>query len=149
MKIQVAFTCEKKPDIISKIIMWVLKSTYSHVFLVHNESIYHSVGDGVCKIKLSDYLKTHNLIKYFDVELDCSEEVFEAFMAGEDGKDYSESQYIGFMFPFMQSYFDNDNEKRICSEFVAIVLEKYGKYVLPKDADFMHPKDVYLMLDRK
>jgi hypothetical protein len=148
MKVKVAFTREKEPDFVSKSIMWVMKTDYSHVFFIHEGNIYHSIGLGVCKQDLESYLEDHIIVKEFEVELACSKEVFEAFVAGEDGKDYSQSQYIGFIFPMFQSFFDNNNEKRICSEFVAVVLQKYGDVVLSKDADFTSPKDVYDILDK-
>ena len=148
MKIKVCFTSEKKPDFTSRMIMKIMRTSYSHVFFVHKGNIYHSVGEGVCVEPYEKYLESHDLVEEFDVDLVCTEEVFEAFMDGEKEKEYSMSQYLGFVIPFMQKYVDNNNAKRICSELVAVALQNYGKtkYTFTKDLDFTNPKDVYEIL---
>ncbi len=146
MKIKVAFTKEINPDFVSNCIMKFLGTNYSHVFFILNDEIFHSVGEGVCRVPLNEYLKDHVITAEFKVELDMTEKEFLAYMDGAEGKEYSESQYLGFVLPFMKKFVRNGKEKTICSELVSEVLEKFGEYVLPKEADFMSPKDVYEIL---
>lgn len=147
MKLKVGFTKEIKPDFVSKCIMRVLGTNYSHVFFILNDFIYHSTGEGVNRVPLAAYLEDHEVVKTFDVELPTlSEEAFAAYMEGAGGKEYSNSQYIGFVLPFLQRFVSNGSEKMICSELVSVVLAKYGHYKLPKQADFMSPKDVEILL---
>ena len=149
MKISVGFTAELKPDFISRSIMKFLKTDYSHVFLIHDGIIYHSDGRGVNKIHLEYYKKTHKLVYEFPLEISLTEKEFEAYMKGAQGKEYSESQYLGFLFDFMKKWVRNGEEKMICSELVAQVLQDFGGFTLPKEADFMSPKDVYNLLKGK
>lgn len=149
MKIKVAFTKEKNPDFISASIMKFLGTDYSHVFFIHDGVIFHSVGQGVKREYLSNYLKTHDITDVFEVDLDLTYKEFESYMYGAEGKEYSESQYIGFILPFMKKFVRNGKEKTICSELVSEVLEKFGGFKLPNEADFMSPKDVYDMLGKK
>lgn len=149
MKLKIAFTREYKPDLVSKLIQKYLKTDYSHTFFVLNDTSFHSTGKGVHEVPLSDYLQTHVLVMEFEVESNQTESEFLSFMAGSMGKDYGESQYIGFLFPFLQKYLDNNNSKTICSEIVATYLADYCGYKLPKDADFMSPRDVYELLEAK
>lgn len=148
MKIKVGFTAELEPDLVSKGIMWWLGTNYSHVFFILNEHIYHCDGEGVNRIKLEDYKVTHKLVSEFEVELFMTEKEFEAYMTGANGKEYSESQYLGFLHARFQKWVGNGDKKMICSELVAEVLAKYGKFFLPKPADFMSPKDVHELLSK-
>lgn len=143
---KVAFTREIKPDFISNCIMKFLATNYSHVFFIHDGQIFHATGEGVNQVTLSDYLKTHQIVAEFEVSLAMTPSEFVMFMEGSKGKEYSSSQYLGFIFPFLKRFTRNGNEKMICSELVAAVLEKNGGYKLPKEADFMSPKDVYDLL---
>lgn len=147
MKVKVGFTSENKPDFVSKTIMWFLKTNYSHVFFILGDHIFHATGKGVHPVALSEYMKTHNLVHSFEVELNMSLESFLAFMDGASSKEYSSSQYLGFLSKSLQKFVKNGNEKMICSELVAVVLEKYGAYCLPKEADFMSPRDVFNLLN--
>ena len=147
MKLKIAFTREYKPDLVSKGIMLFLGTDYSHTFFVLNDVSFHSTGKGVHTVPLSDYLHDHVLVKEFEVESSQTEAEFLAFMAGSMGKDYGESQYIGFLFPSLQKLVMNGPAKTICSEIVARYLADYCGYKLPKDADFMSPKDDYELLE--
>lgn len=144
--INVVFTREKKPDFVSYLIMKFLRTEYSHVFFELDSQIFHATGKGVHQAPFSEYMNTHVVTEKFTVSLSCSEKEFLMFMEGAKGKEYSQSQYLGFFGKFMQRFVKNGDEKMICSELVAIVLQRWGGFKLPKDADFMSPKDVYQLL---
>lgn len=145
-KVEIAFTRELKPDFVSKEIMKFLKTDYSHVFFIHNGIIFHAVGKGVSIVSLDEYLKTHLIVARKEVTLDVSEDRFLGYMDGAKDKEYSSSQYLGIVSRFLKRFGRNGGEKMICSELVASVLALYAGHKLPKEADFITPKDVYDML---
>ena len=146
MKIKIGFTREIKPDLVSKGIMFYLGTDYSHVFFILGEWSYHSTGEGVHKVLLSEYLKTHILVKEFEIDTAHDENAFLAYMSGAEGKDYGQMQYLGFIFPSLQRFVKNGPAKTICSELTSVYLRDYCGKKLLKDPDFMSPKDVFCLL---
>ncbi len=147
--ISVGFTRQNKSDIVSRLIMWFLETKYSHCFFIMDGVIYHADGKGVRNLHLADYLKTHILVHNIPVELNITDKEFLMFMEGANRKDYSESQYLGFLFKWLQPIVANGEKRQICSELVSLVLKKYGKYELQKPADFMSPLDVFELITKK
>lgn len=67
MQVQVFASKEKKPDIVSKLIMEKLGCDYSHVGVICRGVIYHAIGKGVCKEAPSDFLKDREFVHVIDV----------------------------------------------------------------------------------
>lgn len=111
--------------------------------------IYHADGKGVRHLNLAKYLEMHIMLHEIPVDLDITEKEFLMFMEGANRKDYSESQYLGFLFTWLQPIVANGEKRQICSELVALVLDKYGAYELPKAADFMSPRDVFELISKQ
>lgn len=145
--VKVAFTKEKEPDFVSKMIMKFMGTNYSHVFFILDGYIYQSTGEGTHRCNLENYLETHVIVDEYMVALALmTPESFRSYMAGAKGKGYGHWQYLGFMFPWLQKFVTNGSSRQICSELVAEVLRDYRPMKLPKNADFMSPKDVNILL---
>jgi hypothetical protein len=145
-KVTVAFTREINPDFVSKRIMDFLKTDYSHVFFIHNGTIFHAVGEGVTEVPLAEYLKTHVIVAQKEVSLNVSDDRFLGYMDGAKDKEYSSSQYLGIISGALKRFGRNGGEKMICSELVAVVLSLYAGVKLPKESDFITPKDVFQLI---
>ena len=139
--IEVAVSRERKPDIVSKLIMWFTKANYSHILIIKDSVVYHAVGQGTCSVSLTDFLVKRELVQIQKVRLKVDEEFFMGYVTGADGKDYSESQYIGFLFRPLQRFVRNKKERTICSEYAARILNICCGYDF-EGADFLSPKDV-------
>jgi len=146
LTLQVAFTREIKPDWLSRKIMEKLRTNFSHVFFIYKESVFHATGKGVHSVPLAEYLKTHYIVDQYDVDFpNVSEDFFLGYTAGAAGKEYSSSQYLGFLFPKLQKFVTNGSEKEICSELVTKFIRDYKPCKLPKEPDFMSPLDAQIL----
>lgn len=141
--IEVAVAREKNPDFVSRMIMRWMGRPYSHIFIIHQNKLIHSTGKGVHNTWLDEFMVDHDIMIKRRVPIGSGKTVayFKGFVAGCSGKEYSESQYIGFLFPFLRRFFRNGREKTICSEFVANVLNNCCGYDI-RNIDFVSPKDV-------
>lgn len=112
---------ETDPDWQSKAIMKNLDCDYSHVGIIKNGvDIYHSTGEGVNKKDLDDFLKDHVFIHRVDItEYVINHDYAEGWLDGNIGKDYSESQYLGFINKKWRRICSDGKSEMICSEFNA------------------------------
>lgn len=148
--VKVAFTREKDPDFVSKRIMDFLDTDYSHCFFINDGFIYHATGEGVNRCHLDVYLEDHVIVHEVMLPLPLmTEDSFKAYMRGADAKEYGHLQYAGFIAPWAQKLVRNGNAKQICSELIAEIARDYGNLKLPKEQDFMSPKDVLILLSDK
>ena len=139
--IEVAVSRERKPDILSRLIMWFTKANYSHILIIKDSIVYHAVGSGTCSVHLTDFLKKRELVHVQKVGLSVTEDFFMGYVTGADGKDYSESQYLGFLFRPIRKFVRNKKERTICSEYAARILNLCCGFNF-KNTDFLSPKDV-------
>lgn len=139
--ITIAVARENKPDFVSSMIMFFMRTNYSHVLMCKDRVIYHSVGKGVEAVPYGAFMKDHTLPITRLVKLTCTLDQLGDYLDAHIGKEYSESQYIGFIFPFLKPFFRNRKKKTICSEFVARLLNNCCGYEF-KDCDFLSPKNV-------
>lgn len=147
MKIFYASAAEITPDFKSHGIMKFLGTNYSHVLhIIEPEAgepfLWHSTGEGVnCKL-LRDFLQTHRLIHKFDVtdRLIVSADRFLGYLEGNEGKDYSETQYAGFINDVFKRRVGDGPSELICSEFTARSANKYTSLQIKGDEDFVTPK---------
>lgn len=144
MLVEVCFTAERKPDLVSKLIMQFMGTNYSHVLFKVGGEVFHATGEGVNRIPVSEYLGNKKIIVHqIPVVLDCTANEFYAYMLGANGKEYSSSQYLGFLFKPLRKLVSNGEEKQICSELVARVLHKWAGIEFHENLDFISPRDVF------
>jgi hypothetical protein len=138
---------EKDPDWISRMIMKREKVPYSHIAIEFEGDIYHAVGEGVCVDNYKEYMEAHTEQGRKVVQLKCIKATFLGYIEGSKGKDYSETQWIGFMFPWFRRWFDDNKSEVICSEFVARILARYTDIDFDyQNLDFLTPKQVFEMI---
>ena len=135
---------ETSPDFASRCIMKVIGAPYSHACIIYDDLVYHCIGRGVCVQNLKEGLHNSFICGEKEVELKCDESTFLAFIEGARGKDYSESQLIGFLMPkWFRRYFTDGRSEIICSEFVAWVLVTFTDIKFKQDIDFITPKELF------
>lgn len=154
----VAFTQELKPDLLSRIIMWVLRVPYSHVLMIFedkdgNSKIFHSIGKGVCVDEKLEYLNTHKIVTAYQVPMRATREEFAAHVRSRVGIEYSEGQYVNQALRWIGLKWlpvKNGKGKSICSEEVAVAAPM-SDLELPQDMrpDWINPKDVDLYLAKQ
>ncbi len=157
IKVEIVWFMNLEAEWSSKLIMKSMKKNYSHVAIIGTalngkKYVCHAVDQGVCYEDLNEYLKTHQVVRSKMVNLNCSQEVLEAYIQGEAGKEYSDTQLIAialFAKPntrvgkWIRTKLANGDSKRICSEFVAAVLRHYcTEYTMPEDLDYVTPSDL-------
>lgn len=154
MRIFYASAAEIKPDFKSSTIMKYLGCDFSHVLHIIEQPgeepyIWHSTGEGVNKKYLSDFLKDHVLKHKFEItdKLVVHPERFVGYLEGNEGKDYSETQYFGFISDifgpvkrWLQKESDDNTRELICSEFTSRSANKYTSLRIKGDEDFQTPK---------
>jgi hypothetical protein len=151
MRFFIFISAEEKPDLVSKAIMWKLDTNYSHIGIgiadddgeIH--TLYHSIGDGYTKQPTESWLKKGKIINGVkEIKVINADQAI-GYLEGNIGKDYSESQYLGFVIPSLARFFANGVSKQICSEAVALFLMNHleGGFEIKKQADFASPKDVW------
>ena len=143
MKINVCMVAETKPDFVSRQIMERIGAPYSHAAIIYKDLVYHCIERGVCVQNLADGLHHSKIVVSKEVELNCTEDAFFAFMQGALDKDYSELQLVGFIFPKMAKYVADGRSELICSEFVAWVLVELAGYKFSEELDFVDPRELF------
>jgi hypothetical protein len=143
--LEVYFMKESKPDLLSRLIMWWQGTNYSHVGFEYKGMLYHAIGNGVVWQKPEEYLHDHEVVLKKSVNLNCSVDRFEGYLMGEIGKDYSELQLWRIVTQKAYSKVgikmkSNGDAKRVCSEFVGMVLFLFSKHKISGDRDYWTPK---------
>lgn len=136
MKFSIFFSAEIEPDFVSRAIMKRYNKPYSHVGVLVSlsvedqlfldlaklphpgEWIFHATGKGFhAELKDSYLAKGKTFVKLVPVR--PLDEIFAlGFLAGNIGKEYSSSQYLGFFSSSLAKLVANGKEKLICSEAV-------------------------------
>ena len=149
MEIRIVVMREIRPDFVSRAIMAWTGVPYSHIAICYNQEgtdyLFHAYGKGVCLDRLDTYLQDHQIVGRKPVTLACDPESFLGYVSGAVGKDYSEAQFLGFIFPYkwiMKLVGDGEREL-VCSELVARVLTKFSNYTFAEDLDFLDPREVW------
>lgn len=152
MIVEVFATREKNPDLVSSLIMKKIGAPYSHVgLLIDGVDVYHATGKGVNKTTI-DAVSEHGnqVVKLIDVSdhIRVSSEYCRGWLDGSLGKEYSQSQLLGFVFSCARRFLKNQNEKMICSEYVAQALVSWE--VLPpiEEIDFVDPHMLIGMVEK-
>lgn len=136
---QIASCRENKPDLLSAALMRVMRANYSHVIIIENgDTVYHATGKGFHAEPLSEVLKAHTLPDI--IEVNCPDEsLANGYLRRMIGMDYSESQFLGFIFPFMKPFFRNRHQRAICSEAVSDFLKDCCGCEINEDTDYIDP----------
>lgn len=143
-KIRIFASSELKPDLKTRAIMTYLQSSFSHVGIIIDDVIYHAVGEGVEKVTVSEFLKTHR----FEFDIDVTGYIKDFSFAhgwceGSLGKDYSESNLMGIVLRPLRrfNYFNDGREEMICSEYCAMFLDECSTIPIfdEIDTDFITP----------
>lgn len=136
----------------SRMIRLALRAPYSHVGIIGAATdgrryLVHAIGKGVCYQTPQSYLANGEKILFKKkVKLNCSTELLTGFALGESGKEYSDLQCVLIALHLRFLVFTNNGAKRICSEFVASVLENFSEYKMPQPLDYVTPVDLFNIL---
>lgn len=136
---------EKEPDFKSKAIMLATGWHCSHVGVIYNRNtIWHAVGEGFQRLEgaaFDAFMHEHNLPYRWELPVrDIN--YARGFCRGNEGKDYSETQFAGFAHKGLQQIAHDGERELICSEFVirfAMEPEILG-LSFDKDPDFVDPR---------
>lgn len=149
MEISVVIIRENKPDFVSRAIMAWTGAPYSHIAICYNlegtDYLFHAYGKGVCNDRMDTYMQDHQNMGMKKIKLRCQPEEFLGYVSGAVGKDYSEAQFLGFIFPYkwILKLVGDGEKEMVCSELVSRVLAKFGGYTFAEDFDFLDPKEVW------
>jgi hypothetical protein len=140
---------ELEPDFLSRSIMQALDCKWSHNGIIYcvddNDSgtIVHSIGKGVCEEPVREFLISHKFVHFINVTSLINDHGFaKGWLKGSIGKDYSESQYLGFLFPRIKKLVSDGKAEMICSEFAARFMCECTSFKGFDEAncDFIDPK---------
>lgn len=157
MEVKIILTREINPDFVSKAIMRFTGKDSSHILIEYHcpvddqMKVFQATGEGV-NVKPSDeYFKTHHKMMTIHLDLNCTPGEFASYIDGALGKDYSESQYVGFIFPYkwIQKIVGDGEKEMICSELVARVVEKFTDIRFSIPLDFITPHECFMHIYRK
>lgn len=151
MEIVVGFSTPRKFNILSWMIKWFEKSTFSHSFIcIDHKVVFHATGDGVNLMPLSKFLERSKVQKQYFFKLDPYQEMrFDGFIKGCIGKEYSQAQLLLIV---AEKYFglinpkSNGFRKYICSELVADVMSYVFNWKFSEPHDFITPKELEAFL---
>lgn len=155
MKFYIFVSGEYEPDFLSKKIMKRFETNYSHIGMVledefDKKEIFHSVGKGFSTANWDIFLLGHH-VRLIDITDKVKNAQYAlGYLQGRMGIEYSFSQYLGFVFPFLRKFVRNKTEKGICSEEAARFLYHCCIHELrvdPNKFDFVSPKDVWEKLE--
>lgn len=138
---------EKNPDLVSRLIMKKIGADYSHIgIIVHGHTIWHATGSGFGIEPMESFLAKRMIVDR--IKVDVRDEAFAmGYLHGMKGREYSTSQYLGFLIPAISKLFRNGQEKTICSEAVMEFMSACAGYpFLSQGADFIDPKQAFELI---
>lgn len=143
-KFEVFVSREKSPDLVSRMIMRRIGADFSHIGIVLNSThVWHATGDGVNFETVGRFLEKREFVEKFPIKVQNGE-FARGYMVGSLLKEYSQSQYLGFLVPSLRSFLGNKAEKTICSELVMDFIRDVCWPVpsdWPRAHDFVNPKE--------
>lgn len=150
MKYEVFASFEPNPDFKSGTIMKATNCSFSHVGIIENgDLIFEAHGGGFRSISMEEFMVNHAFAHRFELNV-LDPEFAAGWLRGNVGKDYSESQFVGFLLKhFKENGFTrwiyelvgDGNSELICSEAVVrFGLECCG-LEFDGDPDFVSPEE--------
>ena len=150
MKIELLAIGEVKPDWASTLIQRALDTDYSHIgILINGVHLWHATEVGFHMIPWATFEPGHVVRHRFEWEVKdgtYQEGLITGWLIATMGKEYSTSQYLGFIFPMLRSVkiIANGNSKLVCSEAGGQFL--YDTYLLRdhrlSKCDWLDPKKI-------
>lgn len=146
MKFEILALGELEPDFASRHIQAFLGTDYSHcAILVDGLWAYHATAEGFHMTPWATLSPGHAVRHRFEWELDRDTTQYAlGWLEGCLGCEYSESQYLGFLFPFLRHFVANGRSKTVCSEaagqfmFDCLKIKEARLYA----CDWLTPKDI-------
>jgi len=123
---------------------------FSHIGIIWNDiTVFHATYIGYNKMNLHDFKQKNKILGRQKINVNVSDQMYAlGWLNGNLGKDYSQSQFLGFMFGWMKPLVNNNDERGICSEFVARFLQECTKIIIVRDPDFIDPKQLWDVVKR-
>jgi hypothetical protein len=98
MKYELFASYEINPDFKSKSIMKATNCSFSHVGIIENdEMIFQATSKGFHSIRFDEFMPGNGLAHRFELKV-LNIDFAAGWLRGNVGKDYSESQFLGFLF---------------------------------------------------
>jgi len=150
----IGFSKPKNPyKLFSLLIRWYLKTPYSHVFIVIDDTIYHASKKYVHSIpkeELEEYFKKNEILFINKISINLEQKLLlYQSIARMVGKGYSLGQNLGYVIANIFGLNKNPwkGQGFNCSEFVLKVLLHAKLVKRPnKDLNLITPKDVFNIL---
>jgi len=153
---EIVFSRPTKFELFSWLIRKVQGTPYSHAaILVDGRLLYQSTRIGVHSTDFAEFEKTHVVWKkpiatkttgLIGVNYALG------WLDGCIGCEYSQAQFVGFIFPKLRPLVINKRARRICSEFAADFLQDCCGVKVQKSMatnDFVTPKDIWEALENE
>lgn len=130
---------EYAPDLKSGTIMKVAHSKFSHVGIIENgKTVFHATGEGFNEVPLQKFCLEHGFEHRFPLYV-TDPAGAAGWLRGNIGKDYSESQLIGYAlkwFPFLKRWLGDGKRELICTEATLRFGIEYCEIKCSIDPDF-------------
>jgi len=146
---------EHVPDFKSRAVMKVIDWDYSHSLIMVDDSIiFHATGpheyrdgrkaEGFHMIdgdNFDEFMELHELGHKIDLPVKNPDFAY-GYCHGSVGKDYSESQLAGLLFPVLKVFTGDEATELICSEFPIrfIMQRQIVGFKFDKEPDWVCPK---------
>ena len=164
MKIQVGFSKPiNRVPIFGYAFSWAIRALYcteySHVFVrwyvpaADTEVVYEASGTSVKFVNGDIFDRQSKTLYTYDLQI--TKEAYRRLLnycLTNVGVSYGTLQAIGiglaYVFKLPNNPFSNGNQKQICSELVANIIDENPKTAFGKDLDLVSPKDIKDFLDK-
>lgn len=143
LQIKVNIWRERKFDYRSWLVEFFLGKKYSHISIEKDGLLYHMTLHGFRIDVKKDFESTHILVDEKTVNLTCSEDYFNGFIDGNEGRSYAYIQNVGMSIKWLARLFVNGRADMHCSEFVAWALARCADKKWKEEIDFLDPKEVF------
>lgn len=143
MQVNVHIWRERKFDFRSWLVEFFLGKKYSHISIERDSILYHMTLHGFRRDVLSDFESTHIIVGRKTVALTCTEDYFNGFVDGNEGRSYAYIQNVGMSVKWLSRLFVNGRTDLHCSEWVGWFMVKCAGKKFKEELDFMDPKEVF------
>jgi hypothetical protein len=142
---------KSKLAFVSHLIRWIENTEFSHVYMQVGNVIIHANHLGVNIIHDQLFFEKNESLIYEPLEMSRDQfEVFLRIVVPYLGKKYGFFQIFGVLISMLLKLPKNPiNKGYLCSEFIALILQKMYNIELSKDINLITPKDVLYLLRNK
>jgi len=142
---------KSKLAVVAHIIRFIEKTDFSHVYLQMGQVIVHANHLGVGVIYAPTFFEKNTSVIYEPLEMnrDQFEQIIQIILPYL-GKKYGFFQMIGVFIALVCKLPKNPITKGyLCSEFIALILQKAYNIKIDKDINLITPKDILYLLRNK